>query len=57
MDSPAVAEQRRLRALKIGLPIMAGLALQAVIPAGRLPNCFPGAIPSDDAAGRRSSPI
>jgi hypothetical protein len=57
MDSPAVAEQRRLRALKIGLPIMAGLALQAAIPAGRLPNCLPGATPSDDATGRRSSPI
>jgi hypothetical protein len=57
MDSPAVAEQRRLRALKIGLPIMAGLALQAVIPAGRLPSYLTAAIPRDDAAGKRSSPI
>ena len=44
MDSPAVAEQRRLWALKIGLLIMAGLALLAVIPAGRLPNYLPGEI-------------
>jgi hypothetical protein len=51
MDSPAVAEQRRLRAL------MASLALLAVIPAGRLPNYLPGEIPSDAAAGKRSSPI
>lgn len=57
MDSPAVAEQRRLRALKIGLPIMAGLVLLTVIPAGRLPNYLPAAIPSDDATGKRSSPI
>lgn len=57
MDSPAVAEQRRLQALKIGLPIMAGLALLAVIPAGRFPNYLPAAIPSDDATGKRSSPI
>jgi hypothetical protein len=50
MGSPAVAEQRRLRALKIGL------ALLAVIPAGRLPNYLPGEIASD-AAGKRSDPI
>ena len=38
----------RLRALKIGLLIMAGLALLAVIPAGRLPNYLPGQIPSEE---------
>jgi hypothetical protein len=57
MDSPAVAEQRRLRALKIGLPIMAGLALLAVMPAGRHPSYLTAALPSDDATGKRSSPI
>ncbi len=51
MGSPAVAEQRRLRALKIGL------ALLAVIPAGQLPNYLPGEIASDDAAGKRSGRI
>jgi hypothetical protein len=51
MGSPAVAEQRRLRALKIGL------ALLAVIPAGRLPNCVPRELPSDNATGKRSGPI
>jgi hypothetical protein len=51
MDSPAVAEQRRLRASEIGL------ALLAVIPAGRLRNCLPREIPSDNATGKRSGPI
>jgi hypothetical protein len=51
MDSPAVAEQRRRQALKIGL------ALLAVIPAGRLPNCLPREILSDNAMGKRSGPI
>jgi len=37
----------RLRALKIGLFIMAGLAASAIIPAGRLPNYRPGEIPSN----------
>jgi hypothetical protein len=35
--------------LKIGLLIMTGLALLAVIPTGRLPNYLPGEIPSDEA--------
>ena len=40
----------RLRALKIGLLIMAGLALIAIIPAGRLPGYLPGEIPNDESA-------
>jgi hypothetical protein len=51
MDSSAVAERRRVRALKIGL------ALLAVIPAGRLSNCLSKEIPADDAAGKRSCSI
>lgn len=47
-----VNTEARLRALKIGLLIMAGLALIAIIPAGRLPNYLPGEIPSDEAAPR-----
>jgi hypothetical protein len=35
----------RLRALKIGLLIMAGIAMLAIIPARRLPNFIPGEVP------------
>src|SRR5215470_14692369 len=41
-----VNTESRLRALKIGLLIMAGLALITIIPAGRLPNYLPGEVPS-----------
>ena len=44
----------RLRALKIGLLIMAGLALLAILPAGRLPNYLPGEIPAEDQPVRGS---
>lgn len=37
--------ESRLLALKIGLLIMAGLALLTILPAGRLPNYRPGEIP------------
>jgi MFS family permease len=43
----------RLRALKIGLLIMAALALLAVIPASRLPDYLPGEIPSDEPSNNR----
>ena len=46
-EAVRVNTEARLRALKIGLLIMAGLALLAIIPAGRLPNYLPGEIPSD----------
>ena len=39
-------EDARLRALKIGLLIMAGAALLALIPAGRLPPYQPGELPA-----------
>jgi hypothetical protein len=42
----------RLRALKIGLLIMAGVALLAIFPAGMLPNFLPGEIP-DPAPSKR----
>jgi MFS family permease len=35
----------RLRALKIGLVIMAGIAMLAIIPARKLPNYIPGELP------------
>jgi hypothetical protein len=46
--------QARLRALKIGLLIMAGLSLLAVIPAGRLPHYLPGELPGDGAEAREA---
>ncbi|MBR0900952.1 MFS transporter [Bradyrhizobium tropiciagri] len=52
-EAVRVNTEARLRALKIGLLIMAGLALLAVIPAGHLPNYRPGEIPDDDVADRR----
>ncbi len=45
-EAVRVNTEARLRALKIGLLIMAGLALLSIIPAGRLPNYIPGEIPS-----------
>ena len=44
----------RLRALKIGLLIMAGLALITIIPAGRLPNYLRGDVPSDQLPEKAS---
>jgi predicted MFS family arabinose efflux permease len=52
-EAVRVNTEARLRALKIGLLIMAGLAMLAVIPAGQLPNYLPGEIPSDEPAGNR----
>ena len=39
--------ESRLRALKIGLLIMAGIAVLAIFPASRLPDYRPGEIPHD----------
>jgi len=51
-EAVRVNTEARLRALKIGLLIMAGLALLTIIPAGRLPNYIPGDIPSDQPPSR-----
>lgn len=51
-EAVRVNTEARLSALKIGLLLMAGLALLAVIPAGQLPNYLPGEVPSDEPAGR-----
>ncbi len=42
----------RLRALKIGLVIMAGIAMLAIFPAQRLPNFIPGEMPDPSPTGR-----
>jgi MFS family permease len=52
-EAVQVNTEARLRALKIGFLIMAGLALLAIIPAGGLPNYLPGEIPGDEPAGQR----
>jgi hypothetical protein len=52
-EAVRVNTETRLRALKIGLLIMAGLALLTIIPAGRLPNYIPGEIPSDQTTEGR----
>ena len=45
-EAVRVNTESRLLALKIGLLLMAGVALLAIFPAGRLPNYRPGEIPS-----------
>src|SRR6516162_1183229 len=50
-EAVRVNTESRLRALKIGLLIMAGLAFVSILPAGRLPNYLPGEIPEDQASG------
>jgi MFS family permease len=46
-EAVRVNADARLRALKLGFLLMAGLALIAIIPAGGLPNYVPGEIPDD----------
>jgi predicted MFS family arabinose efflux permease len=46
-EAVRINTEARLRALKIGLLIMAGLAFLTIIPAGRLPDYVPGEIPAD----------
>jgi predicted MFS family arabinose efflux permease len=56
-EAVRVNTEARLRALKIGLLLMAGLALLAVIPAGQLPNYLPGELPSDEPTAKGSRSI
>jgi MFS family permease len=51
-EAVRINTESRLRALKIGLLIMAGVAALALIPASRLPGYTPGEIPS----GRTRAP-
>jgi predicted MFS family arabinose efflux permease len=46
-EAVRINTESRLRALKIGLLIMAGIALVAIFPASRLPAFRPGEIPPD----------
>jgi MFS family permease len=47
-EAVRINTESRLRALKLGLLIMAGLALITIIPAGALPDYVPGEVPSDE---------
>ena len=47
-EAVRVNTEARLRALKIGLLVLAGLALLSIIPAGRLPNYVPSDILEDN---------
>jgi len=53
-EAVRVNTESRLRALKLGLLVMAGLAFLAIVPAGRLPNYLPGEIPADQPPRRAS---
>jgi MFS family permease len=55
-EAVRVNTESRLRALKIGLVIMAGLALLSIIPAGRLPNYRPGELPDPADAEKKLRP-
>jgi predicted MFS family arabinose efflux permease len=53
-EAVRVNSEARLRALKIGLLIMAGIAMLGIFPAARLPDYIPGALPAPgDAQARR----
>ncbi|WP_291038131.1 MFS transporter [Herbiconiux sp.] len=47
----AINEEARLRALRIGLIVLAGLSALAIVPASRLPNYLPGTVPTTVATG------
>ena len=49
--------ESRLRALKIGLLIMACVALLAIVPAGRLPGYKPGELPREPPPTPRPIPV
>jgi len=46
-EAVRINTESRLHALKLGLLIMAGLALLTILPAGNLPDYRPGEIPAD----------
>lgn len=48
-------EMARLRALKLGLLILAGVSALAIVPASRLPKYVPGEIPESVATGTSES--
>ncbi|MDY7527717.1 MULTISPECIES: MFS transporter [unclassified Cryobacterium] len=51
-EAVAINEDARLRALQISLLGLAGIALLAIIPAGRMPDYIPGDIPAALSSGK-----
>lgn len=57
-EAVRINTEARLRALKLGLLIMAALAFITIIPAGRLPNYVPGELPIDpEVPLKRRTPV
>jgi hypothetical protein len=56
MAALRVNEEARLRALKIGLLIMATVSVLAIFPAGRLPNYLPGELPAEPPVNPPAGP-
>jgi hypothetical protein len=54
-EAVRVNTDARLRALKIGLLIMSGVAMLAIFPAGQLPNYIPGEMPDPAAKPREKT--
>jgi hypothetical protein len=50
-EAVRINTEGRLRALKIAFFILAGVALPAVFPSGRLPDYRPGEVPSGQPQG------
>ena len=55
-EAVRVNTEARLRALKIGLLIMAGMAFLAIVPARRLPDYRPGELPDNPPLQPRRVP-
>lgn len=51
-EAVRINEEARLQALKISLISLAGIALLAIVPAGRMPNFRPGDIPEVLSSGK-----
>ena len=51
----ALNEDARLRALRLGLLVLAGVSALAVVPASRLPNYRPGEVPESVATGTKNA--
>jgi hypothetical protein len=52
-EAVRVNTEARLRALRIGLLVMTGIAMLGIFPAGQLPKCIPGRMPAPIRRGTR----
>jgi MFS family permease len=56
-EAVRINTEARLRALKIGLLLMAGVSLLSIVPARRLPSYKPGDIPASDALATTTTTV